>query len=432
MSELFGNAIQVPVCKAQRKVISCDQRFRVLVAGRRFGKTQVALIELFRAVCARYRTAWYVAPTYRQAKRIAWKRLKELVRPYRPAQMYESDLRIELPWGATIALRGADNYDSLRGEGLDFVVLDEYACMDRRAWTEVLRPSLADRRGRALFIGTPQGRNHFYELFEAAAEQQDWARFQFTTEEGGNVVPEELAAAARQLDERTYRQEFQAKFENLGSGRVYYAFEERDNVEPLSYQWQYPLFWSLDFNVNPMCSVIGQVIQGTVHVLDELVLRDSHTLAACEAFLKRVSQWRVSYPVPVSIYGDATGDNRHTAASRTDWQIVRDFMTRHSAELKASVLVRSANPTVKDRINCVNAMLRNQVGQHRLRIAPQCKQLIRDLEQVCWKTDAHENPLMELDKSDPQRTHASDALGYMISYEFPMQARTGFQREFLV
>ena len=82
--------------------------------------------------------------------------------------MYETDLRLEFPWGATIAVRGADNYDSLRGEGLDFLVLDEYASMRPEAWTEVLRPALADRRGRALFIGTPQGHNHFYELFERA------------------------------------------------------------------------------------------------------------------------------------------------------------------------------------------------------------------------------------------------------------------------
>jgi len=429
MSTLVVNAIQVPVRKAQRKVICCDQRFRVLVAGRRFGKTQVALIELFRAVCARHRTAWYVAPTYRQAKRIAWKRLKELVRPYRPAKVHESELRIELPWGATIALRGSDNYDSLRGEGLDFVVLDEYASMQREAWTEVLRPSLADRQGRALFIGTPKGHNHFYELFEEAQAQSDWATFQFTTEEGGNVSREELEAAARELDERTYRQEFQASFENLGTGRVYYAFDGQANIEPLPYSHNCPLFWSLDFNVDPMCAVVGQVVNGTVHVLHEIALRDSHTLAACQAFQEWVAAQRLSYPVQLSIYGDATGDNRHTSASRTDWQLVRDFLDRHAADFRASVLVRSTNPPVKDRTNCVNAMLRNHYGQYRLRIDPKCKQLIRDLEQVCWKTDANGNSLMELDKSDPLRTHVSDALGYMISYEFPMQASIGYQRE---
>jgi hypothetical protein len=177
---------------------------------------------------------------------------------------------------------------------------------------------------------------------------------------------------------------------------VYYAFEAQANIEPLNYHHNCPLFWSLDFNVDPMCSVIGQVVQGAVHVLDEIVLRDSHTLAACQAFQEWVVAHRLAYPVQLSIYGDATGDNRHTSASRTDWQIVRDFLDRHPADFRVSALVRSANPPVKDRTNCVNAVLKNHYGQYRLRIDPKCKQLIRDLEQVCWKTDASGNPLMEL------------------------------------
>lgn len=323
--------VEVLIRRPHATVIGSDQRFRVLVAGRRFGKTQIALIELFRAVCARNRLAWYVAPTYKQGKRIAWQRLKHLTRPYGPLRIWETDLRIEFPWGATMAIRGADNYDSLRGEGLDFVVLDEYASMAPQAWTEVLRPALSDRQGRALFIGTPQGHNHFYELFDTAQSQPDWATFQFTTEEGGNVSVQELAAAAREMDARTYRQEFQATFENLGTGRAYYAFDPKHHVRPLTYERGQPLFWSLDFNVNPMCAVLGQVIDdSTVHVLDEIVLEDSNTPAACEAFLGRTHSWSNESPQRLWLYGDATGDNRHSSASRTDWQIARDFLGRHA------------------------------------------------------------------------------------------------------
>ena len=128
----------------------------------------------------------------------------------------ETDLSIQLISGGTIALRGADNYDSLRGDGLDFLVLDEYASMAPEAWTQVLRPALSDREGGALFIGTPQGFNHLYNLFEQARGDNNWAAFQFTTEQGGNVPLEELQSAARELDERTYRQEFQASFEKCG------------------------------------------------------------------------------------------------------------------------------------------------------------------------------------------------------------------------
>ena len=102
---------------AQSRIYLCDSRFRVLAAGRRFGKTYLACIELCRAAWGEGRVAWYVAPTYKQAKRIAWKPLKAFTRPFWASQPNETDLRIELTTGGTIALRGADEYDSLRGEG---------------------------------------------------------------------------------------------------------------------------------------------------------------------------------------------------------------------------------------------------------------------------------------------------------------------------
>ncbi len=243
----------------QWNVFTSEARFRVLVAGRRFGKTFLSLVELCRAAWLPDRLAWYVAPTYKQAKRIAWKPLKQMTRPYWASRPNETDLRIELISGGTICLRGADNYDSLRGDGLDFLILDEYASIAKEAWPEVLRPALADKQGKALFIGTPRGYDHFYDLFQGAQKQPEWATFQFTTEEGGNVPAAELAAATHDLDEKTYRQEFRASFENLTGGLVYYAFDRTRNVEPQRYNRGLPLFWALDFNINPMCSVICQM-----------------------------------------------------------------------------------------------------------------------------------------------------------------------------
>ena len=216
---------------AQSRVFICDRRFRVLAAGRRFGKTYLACTELCRAAMGPGRVAWYVAPSYTQGKRIAWKALKKFTRPFWASPPNETDLRIELITGGTIALRGADHYDRLRGEGLDFVVLDEFASMAPEAWSEVLRPALSDRLGGALFIGTPQGHNHFYELFRAGREQEGWATFQYTTEQGAIVPLNELLAARRELDERFYRQEYQASFESLGTGLAYYAFDREHNVQ---------------------------------------------------------------------------------------------------------------------------------------------------------------------------------------------------------
>jgi Terminase large subunit, T4likevirus-type, N-terminal len=409
----------------QWTVFSCDQRFRVLVAGRRFGKTYLALVELCQAASVRGRLAWYVGPTYKQAKRIAWKPLKEMTRPYWAAKPNETDLRIELVWGGTICLRGADNYDSLRGDGLDFLVLDEYASIAREAWDAVLRPALADKLGRALFIGTPRGFNHFHELFESAEARPDWKAFQFTTAEGGNVPAQELESASHYLDERTYRQEFEASFENLGIGRAYYAFDRATHVAKLGFDRRVALAWTLDFNMNPLCSVLAQVHGGRVHVLEELILPDSNTLAACEEFLSRTHKWITGGPINVYVYGDATGERRQTSASCTDWQILKDFFGRYRDRYNVSFRVPTANPPVKDRTNCVNALLRNHAGQRRLQVDQGCKDLIKDFEQVCWKADPHGNPLTDLDKSDPMRTHVSDALGYLIAREFPMRPQSG-------
>ena len=409
----------------QGKVFRCEQRFRVLVAGRRFGKTYLALTELVRAAWGPGRIAWYVCPTYRQGKRVAWKTLKGMTKEYWAKLPNETDLSIELTAGGTIALRGADNYDSLRGDGLDFIVLDEYASMAPEAWTEVLRPALADKQGRALFIGTPQGHNHFYDLYDAAKERPQWAAFQYTTEEGGNVLAEELVNAAHEMDERTFRQEFEANFETLGVGRAYYAFDRANNVKNYRFNPQLVLNWSLDFNMNPLCSVLMQVANGLAVVLDELILPDSNTLAACEEFLSRTEKWTSGSRISVNVYGDATGDQRHTSASRTDWQIVKHFFGRYPDRFHVTFHVPSSNPMVKDRVNCVNARLRSHAGQHRLMIHEHCKQLIRDFEQVCWKTDPHGNSLVELDKSDPARSHVSDAVGYLIAKEFPMRSQIG-------
>jgi hypothetical protein len=156
-----------------------------------------------------------------------------------------------------------------------------------------------------------------------------------------------------------------------------------------------------------------------------MILPDSNTLAACEELLRRTEKWHDGFPLDIHIYGDATGERRQTSASRTDWQIIKEFFGRYPDRFRIQIRVPSANPTVRDRVNCVNGVLRNQVGEYRLAVDPSCKHLIKDFEQVCWKVDPYGNPLSDLDKSDSQRTHVSDAVGYMIAREFSMRPQIG-------
>ena len=421
--------------KPKQSIVYDDPaRFRVLVAGRRFGKSFLAIPELLRMAWGPGKIAWYVAPTRHQAKDDLWRPLKNIAAPWTVGKPNESELSIDLACGGRIALRSAENYDALRGGGLDGLILDEFADIAPEAWTEALRAKLSDRLGRALFIGTPEGRNHFYDLYQrGVAGEQGWAAFQFTTLDGGNVPAEEVEAARRELDEKTFRQEYEASFESIFEGAAYYAFDRNGNVRAVEFDRRQPLCWSLDFNVNPMCSVLAQVVDGRVHILEELILPDSNTREACEEFLERAERYRKVaqgdrygvVPLAVTVYGDASGEQRNSAADKTDWQIVREMFKRNVDRFQAQFRVPASNPTVKGRITAVNSMLRSASGERRLVADPGCKELIADLERVGWKRDPHGNTLAQLDKSDPKRTHASDAAGYLIEKEFGLRVKGG-------
>jgi hypothetical protein len=401
-------------------------RFRVVVAGRRFGKTHLALFEMLTAASVLNRKIWYVGPTYPQVKSIAWERLKILTRAHWAARPSETDLSIRMNTGAIISLRGADRPDSLRGNGLDFVVLDEFASMRPETWHEVIRPALADRQGRALFLGTPLGCNHFYDLYEQSKNTPDWAVFKFTTAQGGNVRPAELASAAAELDPETYKQEFDADFNGAGLHRVYYAFDSAVHLKSAQFNPRFPLVWAIDFNVNPMCMLLMQRDGDIVSVLDEIILKpDANTEAACQAFHERASPFLTNRVMEVEVYGDASGNQRRTSASTTDWALIRQFFARWSGTYRASIRTTTCNPAVRDRVNCVNTRLRNAVGEYRLFIDPRCRELIRDLEQVSWALDASGRTTSEVNKSDRARTHSSDALGYYIAEAFPLLPKIG-------
>ena len=155
--------------KAQTTIAKDDHRFKVAICGRRFGKTYLAIREMCYRAKDPDQNVWYITSSYRAAKMIVWKPLKNKLLDLKwVAKINESELSIELKNGSTISLKGADNYDSLRGSSISYVVLDEVSEIPPNAWTEVIRPALADQQGGALFIGTPQGKGNWsYDLFQS-------------------------------------------------------------------------------------------------------------------------------------------------------------------------------------------------------------------------------------------------------------------------
>ena len=392
----------------QRNVWDSNNRFKLLCSGRRFGKTYLCITRLICWALEKPGSLnWYVTANYRMAKQIAWRQLKAMAPTELVVKRNESDLSIEFVNGSIVALRGADNEDSLRGVSLASLVIDEAAYVKQTAWEMVLRPALSDQGGPAWFITTPAGLNWFHDLWEHAQEQPDWETFSYTTVQGGNVKAEEIEAARRTLDERTFRQEYLASFETL-SGRVYADFSD-DNISDNVKDTGAEIYWGTDFNVSVMAGVLGSRVGDTLHIWDELSVNQSNTDEVCAILKERFPDRRIiAYP-------DPTGSARKTsAAGRTDHDIIR--------RAGFNCISPKAPWAVKDKINATNWMIRTATGQLKLFVHPRCKHTIKALKNVTYKQGADD---YVIDKSAGIE-HWTDGLGYLILGAFnPLYERAG-------
>ena len=397
------NKQQLDLRWAQGEVFNSEKRFRVLVAGRRFGKSYLSCVELLRAAIKQPgETFFYCAPTYRMAKDIAWKTLKRLVPQVWIKTKNESDLKIELINDSTIELKGTENAMALRGRSLSGVVLDEAAFMSAEVWFEVIRPALADKQGWALFISTPDGTaSWFYDLWCYCEEgYEDWQRWSFTTIEGGNVPADEVEAARTQLDERTFRQEFEASFENL-TGLVAVSFDDA-NISPIAKDIKImPILLGVDFNVDPMSGICAVKDDGNLYVFDEIMLTGGATTwDFAEEIIRRYGVERRIVACP-----DPTGGARKTAGvGLTDHNILR----------RSGFTVSSPKAPwkIRDKITAVNTALLDASGARRTFIHPRCKELIKSLRTLTY------TPNTGLPNKNLGVDHAFDAFGYLCLQQF--------------
>jgi hypothetical protein len=389
----------------QRLISDSGARFRVAICGRRFGKTYLAMNEVAKIARFPGRRIFLVYPTYRQARQVIWEIFKYKLQDLNwIKKINETDLTMILKNGSRISLRGADNPDSLRGVGLDAVVMDEFAMIEEKAWTEVLRPTLSDKGGSALFISTPYGtQNWAYDLYQRGLDptEHQWESFQFTTLDGGNVPLEEIEQARRDLDARTFRQEYEATFENY-VGRIYYAFDRAVNVRSWEQDIPAILHVGLDFNVGMMSASIFAQNKDIIHAIDEIALYSSNTTEIVEEI-------RARYPKQkIFVYPDPSGSARKTSASGA---------TDHTILANAGFVVKAPhkhNP-VRDGINAVNSRLKTTTGEHKMFVDPRCKKIIESLEKHCYKEGTSQP-----DK-DSGFDHFSDSIRYCIDYMFPIK-----------
>jgi len=230
----LSTELNVELLPWQKDVLNADERFKIVAAGRRTGKSRLAAwMLIINALQVKSGHVFYVAPTQGQARDIMWNTLLELGNPVISGS-HVNNMQIKLINGATISLKGADRPETMRGVSLKFLVLDEYADMKPSVWETVLRPALADQKGSALFIGTPLGRNHFYDLYKYAELGDDptYRAWHFTSYDNLLLDPEEIDVAKQSMSSYAFRQEFLASFEALGSEIFKEDWIAMSNEEP--------------------------------------------------------------------------------------------------------------------------------------------------------------------------------------------------------
>ena len=396
--------MKIVLTKPQHKVSSSNKRFRVLVSGRRFGKTYLCITEMMKFATKVGKTIWYVAPTFKMAREIVWLKLKQMLSDFNWIEsINETNLSIRIKkTGSIISLKGCENYDSLRGVGLVFLILDEFADIDEKAWTEVLRASIADTQGDVLMCGSPKGfGNWSYRMYEKGKRDKEWDSFQFTTLEGGMVSKEEIEQAKQDIDIRTFRQEFEGTFENY-AGAVYYNFHAVDNVQEKKIDWQKPLHIGLDFNVDPMSACVAQIDRDKIHFVDEIVIYSSNT----DEMVQEIRD-RYGTKTRIFVYPDPACRQRKTSAGgRTDLTILQNAGFSVKCKLKHS--------PIRDRVNAVNSRLKSADGKRYIFISPSCKIMIKGLQRQIYKENTN------IPDKEEGYDHMNDAIGYLTEIVKPL------------
>ena len=274
----MGEVIEIPYKPREHQLkvheLLEGKRFAVVVAHRRFGKTVAALNHLIRDAVLNQKEApryAYIAPTYGQAKRVAWDYLVKYTEPLGGTNNI-SELRVDF-WGRRIQLYGSDNPDSLRGQYFDGVCLDEIGDQNPKIWTDIVRPALADRKGYCLFIGTPKGHNHFKELRDRAEKESDWGLLEFKASETGVVDAVELLQAKNEMGQDKYLQEFECSFDASVEGSYYgtilQELEDKKHMQEIPREELSRTFTAWDLGMGDSTSIwVAQLVGTEVRLLD--------------------------------------------------------------------------------------------------------------------------------------------------------------------
>jgi hypothetical protein len=426
---ILGKDIVYDALPSQKAFHDCTSRFKGFSGPVASGKSQALCFEAIKLSCQNQGKLGLIgAPTYPMLRDATQTTLFALLDSMDlPYQYNKAENMLTMKYsGSRIIFRPVDDFERLRGTNLAWFGLDELTYSPEGAWLR-LEGRLRDPQAELLCgfaAWTPKGYDWVYQKF-IAEPVPGYSAIIAKPHENRYLlekVPDFYERLKNSYDETFYQQEALGQYLSLEGGLVYSAFNRRDHVKNLQVNPNCPLLWALDFNVDPMSSVVAQIEGRTVFVLDEIALRHASTHEACEKFERQFPNHRSG----VVIYGDASGNSQHTTGA-SDYQIVREYF-RMNYGARVTYKVPKANPSVRERIMLTNAKLRSASGEIRLLADPKCKELIKDFEQVSYKADSN-----AIDKEkDRRRTHLSDALGYLLWQECRPQPGIGEHQERLI
>lgn len=416
--------------KKQLEFHNSTARFRVVSFGRQAGKSTGCNNELLKRGWEQPNAVlWYVSPTYDSA-RVMFRRAVHALNGCKgvlACPPNQSELLITLINGTRIFYKSGEVFENLRTETLDGVVIDEVRNQHPDLWPLVIRPMLTTTKGWAAFISTPNGFDHFYDLFCFAQANENWGAFQAPSTCNPLITEQELADAKRTMSEAQFAQEYLAEFRDLTSGRAYITFSEQNlKKENPFYQNglvhpQLPIVVGMDFNLSPMAWTLGQKKIDDFYWFDEVWLKNSHTQEAAHALAQKIIQHqgdKIS-TVGVLLCGDATSKaGQRAAASQSDYDIICQILD--SYKIKFVNMTPDSNPLVKDRVNNFNSKLKDANGNVHMWMHPDnCPHLVRDCQRVVWKQNA--NSLVLDQTTNTELTHSSDGVGYALHILSPLK-----------
>lgn len=381
---------------AAAEILRSDAQVKVVFSGRRFGKTRLMLTAgVEECLTNPGAKVFYLAPSRKQAKDIAWGDLKTMVPEQWLDRTYESQLALYFRNGSKLILAGADYADGLRGQAANLILCDEFAYVSdlQEMWEGALLPMLGTTKGRVVFCSTPAGGGNFAsELWDRASNTPGWQRWSFKSTDGGWIDDTFVEEARATMDPILWRQEFEASIESL-LGAVYPDFN-KSNISGCSFNPSEQLLFGVDFNRTPFCGCILQVQGDTLAVLKEYVLIDANTEEMATAVRRDFPNFEI-WCCP-----DPTGRRLQTSSAMG--------LSDHAILKRRGFRVRAPKApwSIRDKVAATRLMIRDANGHRRLKVHPSCKRVIRSLSNLEYKAGAS----VPDPKSD--HSHMADAIGY--------------------